>query len=96
MAMRLAIILLGLASSVSAAGWDNSTLATSADYATAEGWLIASSSAMSWPDGHQALITFWQRCYDVETETCTTVRCIDYFDANMRDTGSICYFPGRG
>lgn len=64
---------------------------TSASFAKAGGWLLADTTAMSWPDGRQALVTFWQRCYTEGAEICFTQRCIDYFDADMLPTGGDCY-----
>ena len=64
---------------------------TSATFAKLPGWVLSGTAAMSWPDGRQALITYWRRCYDESQETCFTQRCIDYFDSDMRQSDSLCH-----
>jgi len=78
-------------SSVQADEWALLPGKTSASFAQAEGWLPQGTAGLSWPDGRQALLTYWQRCYDEKPESCFTQRCIDYFDSDMRLTGSVCY-----
>jgi hypothetical protein len=67
---------------------------SSASLAKAQGWRLAGTTAMSWPDGRQAIVTFWERCYEKPSDNtdglCFTQRCIDYFDEAMSQTGSYC------
>lgn len=56
-------------------------------------WNLVSSTAMSWPDGRQALITFWDSRLSTETEVRILVRCIDYFNDSMQSTGGNCKAP---
>lgn len=49
----------------------------------AKTYKLASSVGLSWPDGRQAIVTFWQHAP-------VLYRCIDYFDASMRSTGGKC------
>jgi len=61
----------------------------------ANDWDLVSSSAMSWPDGRQLLITFWKFELGLipGDETVILVRCYDYFDTDMQSTGGGCYSP---
>jgi hypothetical protein len=58
---------------------------TSAQLASSDGWELASSSGLSWPDGRQALVTFWKGPKQ------NYLRCVTYFDASMGSTGEGCY-----
>src|SRR5262245_35208891 len=49
-----------------------------------EGWQLVSSSGLSWPHGKQAIVTFWRKG-NIHR------RCLDYFDADMQQTGGLCY-----
>lgn len=64
-----------------------SLVLTSADLAS-KAIPLTASSGLSWPDGRQALVTYWK-------DGIATYRCVDYFDSNMQATGSICYGPSR-
>ena len=75
-------------------GWVLLPGKTSASFAKARGWFLVGTAAMSWSDGRQGLVTFWQRCYeqpsDISDGLCFTQRCIDFFDASLSETGGIC------
>lgn len=47
---------------------------------------LVSSAGHSWPDGRQAIVTFWR-------SGATYLRCIDYFEQDMTPSGGICYEP---
>src|SRR5262245_36602335 len=47
---------------------------------------LASSAGLSWPDGRQAIMTFWK-------SGATLLRCIDYFEQDMTPSGGVCYQP---
>src|SRR6056297_1253076 len=79
---------------------------TSGDLAGA-GWQQRGAAGLSWPDGRQAVISYWEfteptpdgdpqvTSSGVEYQVLgegrrQTLRCVTYFDANMRQTGDIC------
>jgi hypothetical protein len=46
-----------------------------------------SAAGLSWPDGRQAIVTFWKG----EASGVTAhFRCVTYFDASMVETGEQC------
>lgn len=47
---------------------------------------LISSAGHSWPDGRQAVVTFWR-------SGATYLRCIDYFEQDMTSSGGVCYQP---
>jgi hypothetical protein len=47
---------------------------------------LVSSAGHSWPDGRQAIVTFWK-------SGATYLRCIDYFEQDMTSSGGVCYQP---
>jgi len=47
---------------------------------------LVSSAGHSWPDGRQAIVTFWK-------SGATYLRCIDYFESDMSSSGGVCYQP---
>jgi hypothetical protein len=49
---------------------------------------LISSAGHSWPDGRQAIVTFWR-------SGATYLRCIDYFEQDMTPSGGVCYQPVR-
>lgn len=49
-----------------------------------KGQRLVTSSGLSWPDGSQAVVTFWQE------KRGQYVRCITYFDKSMAYTGDKC------
>ena len=49
---------------------------------------LVGSSGLSWPDGRQALVTFWSA-----KNHRSTVRCTAYFDKDMQQTGEKCERP---
>ncbi len=63
--------------------------ASSASLARA-GWRFLVMSSLSWPDGRQAVVTLWG------SELGNFARCLDYFDAAMRQTGGKCERSGTG
>ncbi len=54
------------------------------------GWELISSAGLSWPDGRQALVSYWALTKEGNR---LTLRCYDYFDADMQSTGGACYQP---
>ena len=61
-------------------GLDSATLAVA-------GWELLESNGLSWPDGRQAIVTFWV----ANSSDHKMMRCISYFDSVMRQTGDACY-----
>lgn len=55
-----------------------------------QGWTIESSAGLSWPDGRQAIVTFWKGPEKDAYLRGVVVRCISYFSADMTDTGEKC------
>jgi len=51
----------------------------------AEDWDLQSSTGLSWPDGQQAIVTFWLAPLKNQM-----FRCVAFFDENFRSTGEIC------
>lgn len=66
---------------------------TSAILASGNEWKLISSTGISWPDGRQALVTFWEYRFLPEQEVRVIVRCHDFFNLSMQSTGAICYVP---
>lgn len=55
-----------------------------------EGHRLIGTSGMSWPDGRQSVVTFWE----VEIDGIPpTVRCITSFAADQQQTGDLCKYP---
>jgi hypothetical protein len=51
------------------------------------------TAGLSWPDGTQAVVTFWRRegqAHDTGEPFHVTYRCVDYFTAAMEPTGGKC------
>ena len=55
-----------------------------------DGWKFLAMSALSWPDGRQAVVTMWMN------QLGDFARCFDYFDAKMVQTGGKCERSGTG
>ena len=70
-------------------GWVPSQEHTSHGLASA-GWQFLAASGLSWPDGRQALVTFWN------SSEGQLVRCFDYFDANMSEVRGNCQSAESG
>jgi hypothetical protein len=68
-------------------GWWPVPGLTSAQVAAREDVKLLSSGGNSWPDGSQAIFTFWL------INDKLIVRCLDYFDRRMEQTGGFCYQP---
>jgi hypothetical protein len=64
-------------------GWSPSQEYTSHGLASA-GWQFLGVSGLSWPDGRQAIVTFW------DSSEGQVTRCFDYFDANMHEVRGNC------
>jgi hypothetical protein len=69
--------------------WETVLGLTSASLSAAPSQLVG-ASGLSWPDGRQALVTFW-----TAKNPHSTVRCITYFDQEMRQTGEKCERPAE-
>ena len=52
-----------------------------------ENWALQSSAGLSWPDGSQAIITFWRAPF----ETGTIMKCVTRYDTNLNETQETCY-----
>ncbi len=52
-------------------------------------WDLVSSSGHSWPDGRQAIVTFWRKPAE-GAQRLDIVRCIDFFDADFGALAGIC------
>lgn len=73
---------------ISASDWVLSHVGSSATFALLKGELL-SSTGLSWPDGRQAVVTFWYMdSYGFLGGE--FFRCIDYFDKDMISTGGAC------
>jgi len=55
-------------------------------------WELISTSALSWPDGRQAIVTFWR---DRANAAGATIRCTAYFNPDMVQTGEKCEQPAE-
>lgn len=62
----------------------------SANLARSSHWELVTSSGLSWPDGRQAIITFWRQKQSSSGQT-SMLRCVDYFDLSMRAARGTCY-----
>jgi hypothetical protein len=67
--------------------WEPVPGLTSAQVAASEDVKLLSSGGNSWPDGRQAIFTFWL------INDKLIVRCLDLFNSNMEQTGGRCYQP---
>lgn len=65
--------------------WEPLVGVNSADLAW-QGAMPLTSDGLSWPDGRQAIVTFWA---PINREA--VIRCVDYFDSNMVSSGGGCY-----
>jgi hypothetical protein len=57
------------------------------------------TTGLSWPDGSQAVVTFWRRegkAHDTGEDIYLTYRCVDYFNVGMESTGGKCEAAGAG
>jgi hypothetical protein len=67
-------------------GWLSGGGNTSA-FLAISGFEQLSAAGLSWPDGRQAIVTFWKG----EASGVTAhFRCVTYFDASMVETGEHC------
>lgn len=84
--LSISIVLASSASFAQSLGqFSNSwKFAPSGDLAS-RGWRMLGVTSMSWPDGRQAVMSFWRSPDGAETS-----RCIDYFDASMQEEGGSC------
>jgi hypothetical protein len=51
----------------------------------AKGWALVASTGLSWPDGRQAIVTFWK-----PNDGNAKVRCFAYYTKDMTPTGERC------
>jgi hypothetical protein len=82
--LAVVLALAGYSAPSSAANWYSMPGTTSADLAR-DDWRLLSSSGLSWPDGRQAIVTFWKN-----PDTAAVVRCISYFEVDMSGDGEVC------
>lgn len=54
----------------------------------ASGWSMLGMSGLSWPDGRQGILTYWNDAADKRSGF--YVRCLAYFDAGMSARGEKC------
>ena len=66
-------------------GWVPSSQ-TSSQLAKAK-WKLTGTTGLSWPDGRQAIITFWM------SNDGKIRRCVDYMKSDMVSTGGKCMKP---
>ncbi|MGI9425306.1 MAG: hypothetical protein ACR2PA_19090 [Hyphomicrobiaceae bacterium] len=57
-----------------------------------DGWEIRTSSGLSWPDGKQAIYSYWSRLRDGKL---STILCAAYFRRDRKATGETCFRPPR-
>ena len=74
------------ASSVVAQEWQKLPGMTTAKLA-ASGFQQVSAAGLSWPDGRQAVVTFWTTTFDQKN---FTMRCISFYNESFQQTGDIC------
>ncbi len=95
MRLKPAYLLLGLLLSIASAqgqevveqdNWKVMPGTQSSDLAKMLLVTLISSAGHSWPDGRQAVVTFWR-------SGATYLRCIDYFEQDMTSSGGVCYQP---
>lgn len=86
------ILIVMLAHPAKAGEWEWVPGLTSAELAHA-GWLLHGAAGMSWPDGRQAVVTYWQASPPEAGEQMLTMQCFTYFDASARETGDACRQP---
>lgn len=82
-----AVVLASLSCAAQAQEWQTLSGMTSAKLAAA-GWQQSGAAGLSWPDGRQAVVSFWWMPTHGDR---LTMRCVDYFDADMRGTGGTCF-----
>lgn len=92
-----AVVLTLLASGADARNdrWEVVPGLTSANLASTP-WVLLSSAGLSWPDGRQAIVTFWTGSRNLREKDTLYIRCTAYFDASMRATGEKCEQPAEG
>lgn len=83
-ALAVLCVIAGCPTQADAANWQTMPGTTSADLAGG-GWRLLSSSGLSWPDGRQAIVTFWK-----DPDAPAVIRCISYFEADMSGDGEAC------
>lgn len=91
--MRWILAVVGLVTGVTAAWsteWQALPGMTSAALARA-GWRQIGSAGLSWPDGRQAVVSFWEGTFPGKKPV--TFRCVTYFDKDLQQTGDVCYQP---
>ncbi|PAP92140.1 hypothetical protein CIT31_29715 [Mesorhizobium wenxiniae] len=84
------LLALGTITSVSAseaAEWQALPGMTSASLAQS-GWRQTGAAGLSWPDGRQAVVSFWESTSEKQR---FTFRCVAYFDKDFHQTGDACY-----
>ena len=91
-AIIVAAALASLPGAAQAQEWQMLPGITSAKLAEA-GWQQSAAAGLSWPDGRQAVVSFWWMV--VPNKTQVTMRCVDYFNAEMQGTGGACYQVGE-
>lgn len=57
-----------------------------------EGAELLASTALDWPDGTKAIVTFWKPTQEPYIWA-NVVRCTDYFDNFMQSNGGGCSIP---
>jgi hypothetical protein len=55
----------------------------------ASGWRQTGAAGLSWPDGRQAVVSYWESTIDNQRTT-FTFRCVSYFDADLHQSGDGC------
>ena len=59
-------------------------------------WVLVQSTGLSWPDGRQAVVTFWATPERASGGAFALyIRCTAYFDRDMIQTGEKCEQPAE-
>ena len=75
-------------SSMAAEHWETAPEASTASLAANSAKLEA-SSGLSFPDGRQAIVTFWT------SSSGPVFQCVTFYDASMQATGEKCLFAQK-
>jgi len=87
--MRLIALILAVAAATPAVAqqWEPKPNMTSATLAE-RGYQVDGVAGLSWPDGRQAVVTFWS--LQLRLGSVSTARCTTFYDASMVETGETC------
>ena len=69
----------------SAARWEV-VIGLNSETLASAGWNLIGTTSVTQPDGRSTVVTFWR----VTASTSLTMRCFDYFAADLSSTGGKC------